>query len=184
MQPAARFMPMLMTNHVHLLVTPGTANAISLLIQDIGRYFVPYINKTYQRRGSLWEGRHKSHILESEVYFLTCMRYIEINPVRAAMVDHPAKCRWSSYAANAQGVSNAVIQPHALYLALGSTPLARQAVYRGLFEKSITPDEIDLIRASLHSGTQLGNDRFKQHIASAIGCTVGFTRRGQPARIK
>lgn len=77
-----------MTNHVHLLVTPGTANAISLLIQDIGRHFVPsYINKTYQRRGSLWEGRHKSHILESEVYFLTCMRYIEVNPVRAKMVD-------------------------------------------------------------------------------------------------
>jgi putative transposase len=122
----------LMTNHVHLLVTPETSTAISSLFQSVGRHFVPYINKAYQRRGSLWEGRHKGNIIESEAYFLSCMRYIEMNPVRAGMVDHPAKYRWSSYAANAQGVNNAVIQVHGQYLALGKTPEARQAGYRGL----------------------------------------------------
>jgi len=170
----------LMTNHVHLLVTPKAANDISLLFQSIGRYFVPYINKTYQRRGSLWEGRHKGHILESEVYFLTCMRYIEMNPVRAEMVEHPAQYRWSSYAANALGIDNAIIQPHELYLLLGKTPEERQAAYRGLFATAINPDELDLIRASLHSGTPLGNDRFKEKIESALGCTVGFSKRGRP----
>jgi putative transposase len=173
-----------MTNHVHLLVTPTAVNDISLLFQDIGRYFVPYINKAYQRRGSLWEGRHKGHILESEDYFLICMRYIEMNPVRAGMVEHPAQYRWSSYPANAQGIDNAIIQPHELYLSLGKTPEAQHAAYRGLFEIAINPDELDLVRASLHSGTPLGTDRFKQQIESVVGCTVGFSKRGRPLNIK
>jgi putative transposase len=170
----------LMTNHVHLLVTPRAANDVSLLFQNIGRHFVPYINKTYQRRGSLWEGRHKGHILESEDYFLICMRYIEMNPVRAGMVEHPAQYRWSSYAANAQGIDNAIIKPHELYLSLGKTPEARQAAYRGLFATAIHPDELDLIRASLHSGTPLGNDRFKHQVESVMGGSVGFSQRGRP----
>jgi putative transposase len=173
----------LMTNHVHLLVTPKGVNDISLLFQGIGRHFVPYINKTYQRRGSLWEGRHKGHILESEAYFLTCMRYIEMNPVRAGMAEHPAQYRWSSHAANAQGIDNAIIQPHELYLSLGNAPEIRQAAYRGLFSTLINPDELELIRASLHSGTPLGNDRFKEKIESALGCTVGFSKRGRPLKI-
>lgn len=172
-----------MTNHVHLLVTPTGVNDISLLFQGIGRHFVPYINKTYQRRGSLWEGRHKDHILESEAYFLTCMRYIEMNPVRAGMAEHPAQYRWSCYAANAQGIDNAIIQPHELYLSLGNAPEIRQAAYRGLFSTLINPDELELIRASLHSGTPLGNDRFKEKIESALGCTVGFSKRGRPLKI-
>ena len=174
----------LMTNHVHLLITPMAANDISFLFQGIGRHFVPYINKTYQRRGSLWEGRHKGHILESEDYFLICMRYIEMNPVRAGMVEHPAQYRWSSYAANAQGIDNAIIQPHEVYLSLGKTPEARQAAYRGLFTTAIHPDELELIRASLHSGTPLGNDRFKQQIESVVGSSVGFSQRGRPLSIK
>jgi len=80
------------------------------------------------------EGRHKSHILDAEDYFLICMCYIEMNPVRAAMVEHPTQYRWSSYAANARGIDNAIIQPHKLYLALGETPEARQAAYRGYFK--------------------------------------------------
>jgi putative transposase len=98
----------LMTNHVHLLVTPKAATDISLLFQGIGRHFVPYINKTYQRSGGLWEGRYKSNLVDAEDYFLICMRYIEMNPVRAGMVDDAAKYRWSSYATNALGVDNAI----------------------------------------------------------------------------
>lgn len=170
----------LMTNHVHFLVTPKTADAIGLLFQDIGRQFVPYINKTYRRRGSLWEGRHKGNILESESYLLICMRYIEMNPVRARIVEHPAQYRWSSYAANALGVDNAIIKPHEIFLALGNTPEMRQNAYRALFEKPIHPDELDLIRASLHSGTPLGNNRFKKKIESIIGSSIGFSKRGRP----
>jgi putative transposase len=174
----------LMTNHVHLLMTPKASNDISRLLQGIGRRFVPYINKTYQRRGGLWEGRHKGHILEAEDYFLICMRYIELNPVRAGMVEHPAQYRWSSYAANARGIDNAIIQPHKLYLSLGKTPVVRQAAYRELFETPIHSDKLDLIRASLHSGTPLGNDRFKKQIESVIGTSVGYSKRGRPLTIK
>ena len=110
------------------------------------------------------------------------MRYIEMNPVRAGMVDHPAQYRWSSYAANAQGIDNAIIQPHELYLSLGKSPEARQAGYRGLFATAINADELNLIRASLHSGTPLGNDRFKQQIESVVGCNVGFSNRGRPKK--
>ena len=112
------------------------------------------------------------------------MRYIEMNPVRAGMVEHPAQYRWSSYAANAQGIDNAIIQPHELYLSLGKTPEARQAAYRGLFATAIHSDELDLVRASLHSGTPLGNDCFKKKIESVVGCTVGFSKRGRPLNIK
>ena len=171
----------LMTNHVHLLVTPKTENDIGLLFQHVGRYFVPYINKTYRRRGSLWEGRHKGNILDSEAYFLNCMRYIEMNPVRAAMVEHPGQYRWSSYAANAQGTDNAILQPHALYLALGETSEVRQAAYCAGFDGATRSDELELIRACLHSGTPLGNDHFKKKIESAIGTRVGYSKRGRPA---
>lgn len=170
----------LMANHVHLLATPKAENDIGLLFQHIGRYFVPYINKTYRRRGSLWEGRHKGNILDSEAYFLNCMRYIEMNPVRAAMVEHPGQYRWSSYAANAHGIDNAILQPHALYLALGEAPAGRQAAYRAGFDDETRSDEIELIRACLHSGTPLGNDYFKKKIESVSGARVGYSKRGRP----
>jgi putative transposase len=172
----------LMTNHVHLLVTPETSTAISRLFQAVGRHFVPYMNKAYQRRGSLWEGRHKGNIIESEAYFLSCMRYIEMNPVRAGMVDHPAKYRWSSYAANAQGVDNAVIQVHEQSLALGNAPEVRQAAYRGLFEIKSDDNELAIIRASLNSGTPLGNECFKKQVEVMAGRKVGLIKPGRPCK--
>ncbi len=174
----------LMTNHVHLLVTPKSSTAISTLFQSIGRHYVPYINKTYQRRGSLWEGRHKGNIIESDAYFLRCMRYIEMNPVRAGMVDHPAKYRWSSYAANAQGIDNAVIYIHEQYLALGNNPESRQSAYRGLFEIKADADELAIIRASLSSGTPLGNAFFKEQIEAIMGRKIGLIKPGRPCKKK
>jgi putative transposase len=172
----------LMTNHVHLLVTPESTTAISTLFQSIGRHFVPYMNKAYQRRGSLWEGRHKGNIIESEAYFLSCMRYIEMNPVRAGMVDYPAKYRWSSYASNAQGVDNAIIRMHEQYLALGCTPEDRQAAYRGLFAIKTDANELEMIRASLYSGTPLGNECFKKQIEVMTGRKVGVIKPGRPCQ--
>jgi putative transposase len=167
---------------VHVLVTPDSSKAISALFQGIGRQFVPYMNKAYQRRGSLWEGRHKGNIIESETYFLMCMRYIEMNPVRAGMVEHPAQYRWSSYAANAQGIDNAVIQAHGQYLALGHNPDARQAAYRELFELRTDVNALAIIRASLRSGTPLGNERFKQQIEAITGRKVGLIKPGRPCQ--
>jgi len=157
---------------------------MSTFFQSIGRHFVPYINKTYRRRGGLWEGRHKGNIIDSEAYFLSCMRYIEMNPVRAGMVDHPAQYRWSSYASNALGVDNAVIQLHEQYLALGTSPEERQAAYRALFAIKTDAEELDIIRGSLYSGTPLGNECFKKQIEVITGSKVGVIKQGRPVLVQ
>jgi putative transposase len=109
----------LMTNHVHLLVTPEQPFSVMHAMQDLGRKYVRYINHSYKRTGGLWEGRYKASLVDSEAYLLTCMRYIEMNPVRAGMVEHPGEYRWSSYSANADGESNVILTMHPLYKALG-----------------------------------------------------------------
>ena len=170
----------LMTNHVHLLMTPGRADSVRRLFQSLGRHYVRYVNVTYQRHGGLWEGRYKCNVIESRAYLLSCMRYIELNPVRAGMVDHPARYRWSSYAANALGASNAVLTAQAGYLALGHFPNDRQSVYRTLFDAKLDSDELELLRSALQTGTPLGNEKFKAEIEAALGLKVGFVRRGRP----
>lgn len=172
----------LMTNHVHLLVTPETSSSISDLFKLMGIRYVMYINKAYNLRGSLWEGRHKGCLIDTDDYFLMCMRYIEMNPVRADMVDHPGQYRWSSYAANASGVDNVIIKPHLQYLMLGDSPESRQLTYTGFFGLQLDSHELDLIRASLHSGTPMGNENFKQKIEAAVGCKLGGIRPGRPAK--
>lgn len=172
----------LMTNHVHLLLTPEYSDSISNLFRQIGLHFVRYMNTTYQRRGSLWEGRHKGNMIDTESYFLTCMRYIEMNPVRAGMIDHPADYRWSSYAANALGIDNVILQAHPQYLSLGQESNARQSAYRDLFMLNVEADELDKIRASLSSGTPLGNDRFIRQIEETVGRKIGEIRPGRPRK--
>lgn len=105
----------LMTNHVHLLLTPKDAQSVSRMMQYLGRRFVPYINHRYGRSGTLWEGRFKSSLVQSEAYLLACARNIELNPVRAAMVARPAEYRWSSHRANAGGNTDALLRPHETY---------------------------------------------------------------------
>jgi putative transposase len=103
-----------MTNHVHLLLTPGDANGVGLLMKKLGQRYVQYINHSYRRSRTLWEGRFRSCLTQEESYFLECYRYIELNPVRASMVSHPGEYPWSSYTANAHGVANKAISPHVL----------------------------------------------------------------------
>lgn len=129
----------LMTNHVHLLLTPTKAEAIPKLLISLGRRYVQYINRTYRRTGTLWDSRYKSSLVQAETYLLTCQRYIELNPVRAAMVEDPAHYRWSSYRANGLGQPNARLTPHSLYQALGRTSPERQAAYRALFRAPSGP---------------------------------------------
>lgn len=119
----------LMTNHVHLLATPGDKQGVSVLMKMLGQRYVQYINRVYRRSGSLWEGRFRSSLVDAESYLLSCQRCIELNPVRAGMVEHPAEYRWSSYRANAQGESSRVLIPHALLRALGRDDAERQTRY-------------------------------------------------------
>ena len=174
----------LMTNHVHLLLTPERTNSVGRLFQSLGRHYVRYVNDAYRRYGGLWEGRYKCNVIESQAYLLSCMRYIELNPVRAGMVDHPAEYRWSSYASNALGVSNAVLTQHPEYVTLGRLSGHRQSVYRGLFGAESDPDELAPLRRALQTGTPLGNEKFKAEIEAILDIKVGFARRGRPRKNK
>lgn len=172
----------LMTNHVHLLVTPADETGVSRMMQYVGRYYVPYINHTYRRTGTLWEGRYKSSLIDSTGYLLTCMRYIELNPVRADMVAQPSEYVWSSYAANAEGKANPLVEPHELYISLAATDEERQSVYRELFAAHIAAAELTDIRASWQTGTPLGSDGFREKIEEVLGQKVGQSRRGRPIK--
>ncbi|MDN5753284.1 MAG: transposase [Nitrosospira sp.] len=172
----------LMTNHVHLLVTPESKESVGQLFQGLGRHYVRYVNETYQRHGGLWEGRHKGNIIQSQRYLLSCMRYIEMNPVRAGMVDHPAKYRWSSYAANAFGMSNAILNQHEEYIGLGASTNLRRKGYQELFDCDSDCGALELLRQSLQSGTPLGNDQFKARIETVVGQKVGSIGPGRPKR--
>jgi putative transposase len=154
----------LMSNHVHVLLTPYTADGIGKLMQSLGRYYVQYFNYTYERTGTLWEGRYRATVIDSEQYLLTCMRYIELNPVRAGMVAHPSEYPYSSYPHNAKGKAEPLVQPHALYQRLGGTAEERQAAYRALFKARIPEATLSEIRDATNKAWALGNDRFRQEI--------------------
>lgn len=172
----------LMTNHIHLLLTPGTGGSISRLFQECGRQYVGHINRTYRRRGTLWEGRHKGMIVESAAYLLACMRYIELNPVRAGMAAQPYHYRWSSYAANALGEDNCIVSPHDEYLRLGQTLLQRREAYCALFDVELTARELERIRNCTRSGTPMGNERFKERIEKTLNRRAGCEKRGRPGK--
>jgi putative transposase len=154
----------LMTNHIHILATTGDTDGITRMMQYVGRHYVPYINHTYGSSGSIWEGRYKASLIYDEEYLLSCMRYIELNPVRADMVRSPAHYRWSSYRHNGQGKEDALITPHALYLALGKTLPTRLAAYKALFKAHLDDGVLEDIRSAWQTGTPLGNDFFRQKV--------------------
>jgi putative transposase len=172
----------LMTNHIHILATPKDKQGISRAMQFIGRHYVPYINDTYGTSGSIWEGRYKASLIHDEQYLLTCMRYIELNPVRANMTKTPAQYRWSSYRANAQGKDDTLITPHALYLSLGRTKASRMEAYKALFKDHIDEEDLKQIRAAWQTGTPLGNAQFKGKIERKLKSKVGHDRRGRPSK--
>lgn len=169
----------LMTNHVHLLVTPFKEHGVSHMMQDLGRKYVRYINHTYKRSGTLWEGRYKASLVDTEVYLLTCMRYIELNPVRANMVDHPGEYHWSSYAHNAQGRPSKLITPHPLYLALDDIEAFRRNAYRELFRVHMDYGMLHEIRDAVNQELVLGREDFKTKIEQM---TQRQTRRGRDGR--
>mgnify|MGYP000439288526 CR=1 FL=1 len=169
-----------MSNHVHLLATPHQADAISLMMQAIGRRYVRFFNKQYQRTGTLWEGRFKSCLIQSDRYLLQCYRYIELNPVRAAMVADPADYVWSSYQCNALGKTSDLCTPHPEYLALAKDDKQRLAVYRSLFQQRINKSLIEDISAATNKGLALGNQKFKQEIEALCNRRVTAKKAGRP----
>jgi putative transposase len=174
----------LMTNHVHLLLTPRTQKGIGKVMQMLGRYYVQYFNYSYERTGTLWEGRYKATLLDSESYLLTCMRYIELNPVRAGMVDHPRDYPWSSYHNNALGEFDDLVTTHSLYRRLGSTDATRQAAYRALFKQHIAERTLEQLREATNKAWVLGNDHFKQRIERELDRHVSPKPRGGDRKSK
>lgn len=159
----------LMTNHVHLLISPDQADGPARLMKALGERYVAYFNRSYQRTGTLWEGRYRSCLVQSDHHLLACQRYIELNPVRAGMVRHPASYRWSSYRANARAEASAFITPHPIYQRLGADPAHRQHAYRELFRDALEPGLVDQIRQATNGNFVLGGSDFARQIGAALG---------------
>jgi len=154
----------LMTNHVHLLVTSSDTGSVSRMMQIIGRDYVRYVNTRYHRTGTLWEGRFRSSVIESERHLLLCHAYIELNPVRARIVETPDRYAWSSYCRNAFGAENVLITPHLRYDALGASDTSRQAAYRALFRHPLDEETLDLIRRATNRGVALRANQLSQRL--------------------
>jgi len=175
-----------MTNHIHLLATPLFENSVSKVFQSVGRKYVQYFNFTYKRSGTLWEGRYRATIVDSERYLLTVMRYIELNPVRAGMCKHPSEYPWSSYAFNALGIvglNTQWLQPHEEYLRLGVGLAEQQMHYQALFNCEIAKDDLVNIRESTHKGWALGGDKFKSALALLSNRQAESKGVGRPKKI-
>ncbi len=173
----------LMSNHVHLLATGENVGSLSRMMQGLGRRYVRYVNMTHRRTGTLWEGRYKSSLVDSDRYLLTCYRYIELNPVRAAMVLAPGDYRWSSFAQNAHGQKNDVISPHRSYQVLGTSNADRCTAYQRLFQHSITAEELKSIRDHLNQGKVLGTPAFQDMVAGLLGRNVKLSGPGRPRKV-
>lgn len=179
----------LMTNHVHLLLTPRNAQAVPAAIMSLGRRYVQHVNRTYQRTGTLWDSRYKSSLVQSNRYLLACQRYIELNPVRAGIVRDPAEYPWSSYRVHAFGKQGDIVTPHALYLATGRDGPERQLAYRRLFEKDQDPAAVGDIRLAAAQSLPVGDKPFCEAVEVAVearrkvGGGSGTARKNQPLRL-
>lgn len=172
----------LMSNHVHLLVTPVDEHSVSRMMQALGRRYVHYFNARHERSGTLWEGRYRSTLVDSETYLLTVYRYIELNPVRAGIVSHPSHYPWSSYAFNAAGQPDQLITSHESYQVLGANSQERQEAYRALFDGRIPESDIRQIRSATNQAWVLGSDRFKQDFERRTGRPAYARERGGDRR--
>ena len=157
-----------------------SAATVPKLIMSLGRRYVQYINRTYKRTGTLWDSRYKSSLIQADTYLLACQRYIELNPVRAAMVDDSAHYRWTSYRRNALGATDTRITPHVLYQAMGQTDKSRQMAYRALFRVQLDGAAIDGIWLAPNQNQPLGNSRFYAKIEKATGVRRQARPRGRP----
>ena len=161
-------------------MTPSDKEGISKVMKVLGSRYAQYMNKTYQRTGTLWEGRHKSSAVDEEVYLLKCYRYIELNPVTANMVSRPEEYKWSSYGANAYGDNSDIISSHQQYLDLNRDKTKRCYYYRELFKNALNDSDLHGIRLATHYSQPLGSDRFRAQIAEKTKQKLGQLHRGRP----
>lgn len=169
----------LMTNHTHLLLTPDTERSLPQLMQAMGRGYVQTLNRQHGRTGTLWEGRYKASLIQDDLYLLTCYRYIEMNPVRAGIVQSPGHYQYSSYQHNANGKPDTLLTAHPVYRSLAKTHEGRQAAYRSLFADDIAPEMLESVRYTVNACQILGSSRFKDRIGAMLGRSV---RPGKPGR--
>ena len=170
----------LMDNHFHLLATPATAEALPLMMQAVGRSYVRYFNHRHGRSGTLWEGRYRSTLIETERYLLACMVYIDLNPVRAGMVGRVADWRWSGHAHNVGLRADALVTPHALYWALGNTPFAREAAYGALVQSGVSRKQQDALTDAALRGWALGEADFVAALQKKSPRRVTKAKAGRP----
>ncbi len=174
----------LMDNHLHLLATPEAADGLSLMMQALGRRYVTGFNLRHQRSGTLWEGRFRAALVESERYLLACMRYIELNPVRAALVAAPADYMWSSAAHHLGGTQDPLVTEHPLYWELGNTPFERESAYRELVEQGLVDTERERITQATLRGWPLGEAGYLQGLGDRLERQVSPRPRGRPTRTR
>ena len=172
----------LMSNHVHLLATGAEKGALGRMMQSLGRRYVRHVNSSYRRTGTLWEGRYKSSLIDSDRYLLACYRYIELNPVRANIVTLPGEYRWSSFYRNAHGGKDDLITPHVTYLSLGISDAMRMLEYRRLFQDSLDKEDIETIRDHVNQGKVLGSETFRNRIEALLHRRVRLARPGRPSK--
>jgi putative transposase len=172
----------LMPTHVHLLATPDDAEGLARMMQWIGRHYVPYFNRKYARSGTLWAGRFKATVIEASLYFITCCRFLELNPVRAGTVGDALDYPWSSYAHHIGVKSNPLITDHPLYWALGNTPFEREAEYRKMAEQVLTSLELQNLQSSFNKGWALGSETFKADLEKQLNRQVRPEKRGRPSK--
>lgn len=172
----------LMNNHVHLLATPRRPGAASAMLQDIGRRYVRNINSLHERTGTLWEGRFKSSLIDSEQYLFTCHRYIELNPVRAGIVGNPADYPWSSHTYYAFGSPNRLVTPHRLFSDLGTSAPSRMAAFRAMFRDALREEDLARLRTAVNKGWAVGSDQFMDGVERQLGRSIRPQRRGRPGK--
>ena len=173
----------LMDNHFHLLATPTTAEALPLMMQAVGRSYVRRFNQRHGRSGTLWEGRYRSTLIETERYLLACMVYIDLNPVRAGMVTAPGEWRWSSHAHYLGLQHDALVTPHALAWALGNTPFAREAAYRTLVDAGIGSSQQTAMTSATLNGWVLGEENFVAQLQKRSPRRMAKSKAGRPAMV-
>lgn len=173
-----------MTNHVHLLVSPTCVESLSKTMRMLGCYYVRYFNDKYQRTGTLLEGRYKASLIDSEQYLFICMRYIELNPVRAGIVEHPSQYRWSSYHHNALGKTDALIQVHERYHTLGNNMQVCQKHYSELFRHSLQQEVLSELRATANKCRVFGSCQFKRIVSLRLARAIEAGSHGGDRKSK
>lgn len=174
----------LMPNHVHLLATPADEDGLAAMMQKVGRLYVPWFNNKYGRSGTLFQGRFRTSVIDADAYFLACVRYIELNPLRSQLAFDPLEYPWSSYAHHAGVRPDPLITDHAKYWALGNTPFQREAAYIELAQQGMSAQELDTINAAVLKGAPLGSHAFMLELERKTKRQILPAKRGRPFKVK